>query len=313
MDTELQQLDELVKQNDSLKELAEEDRSRLIEEYESTLDSLVSSVVPVTSMDVLSRCQLEFTSGAGGVESMYFAEEVLNMYSNLATNKGWNWLPYEVEAGPQGGIRSAIVSLEGDGVYSSLQFESGVHRVQRVPKTDPTRMHTSTMSLAVLPVPEEAQVNVISSDCKLETMRASGPGGQNVNKRSSAVRITHIPSGIVVHCMEERFQHLNMQKAYQRLGAILMSQKVDELQSKLSSSRKLQVGSRARSEKVRTFNFQHDRITDHRLKETVTNIQDFMSGGDKLRYFIDELKRLNMLERLVEQIDTECDEQQEAT
>ncbi|CAD5226403.1 unnamed protein product [Bursaphelenchus xylophilus] len=299
---DLKQLDELMKSNDSLKDLAEEDSARLNIEYNEILDDLVKSIVPLQPLDLLSRCQMEFTSGVGGIESMYFAEEIVQMYNCLADNKGWKWSPYQVEKGPQGGIRSAIISLEGEQIYSALRFEAGVHRVQRVPRTDPSRMHTSTMSVAVLPVPEETQVQVLSTDCKTETMRASGPGGQNVNKRSSAVRITHVPSGIAVHCMEERFQHLNMQLAYKRLGAILLQQKVDEVQSKISRARKLQVGSRARAEKVRTFNFQNDRITDHRLKLSVSNVDEFMHGGPKLEYFINELKRLNTYERLLDEI-----------
>ncbi|VDM52947.1 unnamed protein product [Angiostrongylus costaricensis] len=142
---------------------------------------------------------------------MLFTGELVDMYSKYSEWRGWKWSPLQIQESDLGGVRSALVAVEGENAYADLRFEAGVHRVQRIPQTDKSRMHTSTASIAVLPEPEEVSVVVPSESVKLETMRASGPGGQNVNKRSTAVRLTHTETGIVVHCMEERFQHLNIQ------------------------------------------------------------------------------------------------------
>ncbi|KAK6052415.1 peptidyl-tRNA hydrolase domain protein [Cooperia oncophora] len=160
---------------------------------------------------------------------MLFTGELVDMYAKYAEWRGWKWTPLQYQKSDIGGVRTALFAVEGENAYASLRFEAGVHRVQRIPLTDKSRMHTSTASVSVLPEPEE-----------IETMRASGPGGQNVNKRSTAVRLTHLDTGIAVHCMEERFQHLNIQIAYKRLAAILMQQKVDEVSEKFTSDRKLQ-------------------------------------------------------------------------
>ncbi|ETN78596.1 peptidyl-tRNA hydrolase domain protein [Necator americanus] len=142
---------------------------------------------------------------------MLFTGELLEMYAKYTEWRGWNWTPLQVQNSDLGGIRSALIAIEGEKAYAALRFEAGVHRVQRIPQTDKSRMHTSTASISVLPEPEEVSVVVPTNSVKIETMRASGPGGQNVNKRSTAVRITHKETGIVVHCMDERFQHLNIQ------------------------------------------------------------------------------------------------------
>ncbi|VDK54235.1 unnamed protein product [Anisakis simplex] len=197
-----------------------------------------------------------------------------------------------------GGIRSVLISVCGDEVYSQMRFEAGVHRVQRVPVTDKTRMHTSTASVSVLPEPNKVDAYVSSNDVKIETMRASGPGGQNVNKRSTAVRVTHKPTGISVHCMDERFQHLNIQIAFRRLAAILMQKKLDEIDEHTSSARRLQVqvGSKSRAEKVRTYNFKDDRITDHRLRRSWTGVAEMMLGGAQLEEVILHLRDAHKLQ-----------------
>ncbi|KAI6182927.1 hypothetical protein M3Y97_00433100 [Aphelenchoides bicaudatus] len=238
----------------------------------------------------LNNCQLEFSSGAGGTESMLFAGEIFEMYRLLCAKRGWAWQQYEFEQGPIGGLRSAIVSISGIGAYSVFRFEAGVHRVQRIPVTDKSRMHTSTASLAVLPEPEESQISFAPDEVKLETMRSSGPGGQNVNKKSSAVRLTHLSTGIAVKVMDERFQHMNLKIAYKRLAALLMQQKIDAQESRLTSSRRLQVGSKARAEKIRTYNFKDNRITDHRLRLSVNDVEDFLKAGEGLDQVIEELQ-----------------------
>ncbi|KJH49214.1 putative peptide chain release factor 1 [Dictyocaulus viviparus] len=259
---------------------------------------LVDIIVPSTEIDCLRKCQMEFISGVGGQEAMLFTGELLAMYSRYIEWRGWKSSSLHVQESDLGGIRHALIAVEGENAYAALRFEAGVHRVQRIPQTDKSRMHTSTASVSVLPEPEEVSVVVPTHSVKIETMRASGPGGQNVNKRSTAVRITHCETGIAVHCMEERFQHLNMQIAFKRLAASLMQRKVDAIHEKFSSDKKLQIGSKARAEKIRTFSFQHDKVTDHRLQIQVSNIVDFMRGEDSLNNVIEKLEALYKEERL---------------
>ncbi|KAI6230075.1 hypothetical protein M3Y99_01098000 [Aphelenchoides fujianensis] len=282
---QLNQLEQDESADDSMRAMIEKDR-------ESLKESLEEAVEPPRGRDRprrLARAAQQVPDGvhgAGGIEAMMFTNELIEMYEKFCQRRGWTWTIFEYEGGQQGGARSALVSIEGDRSYSALRFEAGVHRVQRIPMTDKSRMHTSTASVSVLPEPEEAQVEIPSHEVQYEAIRASGPGGQNVNKRSSAVRLTHLPTGIAI--------------AFKRLGAILLQQKVDALQTERTSARRLQVGSKARAEKVRTYNFQADRITDHRLKTSTTGVAEFMDGGHKLEHFVDELGRLNRLERLTE-------------
>ncbi|KAK5978280.1 Mitochondrial translational release factor 1 like [Trichostrongylus colubriformis] len=297
---EIEQINALAAESSDaeLRTMAAEERQAFEESLASAEQELVDSIVPVTETDVLRKCQVEFTSGAGGQEAMLFTGELVDMYARYAEWRGWKWTPLQFQKSDIGGVRTALFAVEGENAYASLRFEAGVHRVQRIPLTDKSRMHTSTTSIAVLPEPEEVSVLVPADSVKIETMRASGPGGQNVNKRSTAVRITHKETGITVHCMDERFQHLNLQIAFKRLAAILMQQKEDEISEKITSNRKLQVGSKARAEKIRTYNFQHDRVTDHRLQLQVTNVAEFLRGEDALDNVIQRLGALYKEERL---------------
>ncbi|PAV63884.1 hypothetical protein WR25_03264 [Diploscapter pachys] len=274
---ELQAIGQLLTSDDKeMKRMAEEERQKLETELDDIYLKLADSLVRPDSFDVLTKCQMEFSSGAGGQEAMLFTGELVKMYEKYATFRGWKWEPYELDTVGLGGTRSALIAVEGPESYATLRFEAGVHRVQRIPATDKSRMHTSTASLAILPEPEEVSVILPSDSVKIETMRASGPGGQNVNKRSTAVRITHKETGISVHAMDERFQHMNIKIAYKRLAALLLQQKLDKISEKTTSSRKLQVGSRARAEKIRTYNFQRDFIADHRVGMQLTGVEEFM-------------------------------------
>ncbi|WKY05802.1 hypothetical protein Q1695_006202 [Nippostrongylus brasiliensis] len=298
--SEIEQIAALVTESRDaeLRAMAEEEREQAEAALADAEQELVDRIVPNTEMDVLRKCQVEFTSGAGGQEAMLFTGELVEMYESYSQWRGWKWTPLQVQKSDLDGIRTAVFAVEGENAYASLRFEAGVHRVQRIPLTDKSRMHTSTASISVLPEPEEVAVVVPPDSVKIETMRASGPGGQNVNKRSTAVRLTHKETGTVVHCMDERFQHLNIQIAYKRLAAILLQRRVDEVSEKFTSNRKLQVGSKARAEKIRTYNFQHDRVTDHRLQLQLTNVAEFLRGQESLDNMIQRLGAMYKEERL---------------
>ncbi|KHN75122.1 putative peptide chain release factor 1, mitochondrial [Toxocara canis] len=302
---ELNQLKTLLKEDDAgLKAMVESERVLLEDEVDELARRIADAAVPRTELDVLPKCQLEVTAGVGGTEAMLFASELVEMYRNFAAFKGWMWTVMRQDNVQLGGLRSALVAVSGEEAYAQLRFEAGVHRVQRMPITDKTRMHTSTVSVSVLPEPDKIDAYVLPNDVKVETMRASGPGGQNVNKRSTAVRVTHKPSGISVHCMDERFQHLNIQIAFRRLAAILMQQKADKIYEETATARKLQVGSKARAEKVRTYNFKDDRVTDHRLRKSWSGVSGIMHGKNALETIVSELNDAYKCERLEEILET---------
>uniref|UniRef100_A0A0N4Z2E0 RF_PROK_I domain-containing protein n=1 Tax=Parastrongyloides trichosuri TaxID=131310 RepID=A0A0N4Z2E0_PARTI len=302
---EIDLLKSMLKSKDVDKEMIEIGESELVDlnkDLDNKTEELVKSIVRLSDIDTLSNCQMEFSCGAGGSEAMMFTMELYNMYMNFCKYMDFTWSPIQFDDVSSNSLRSAVVLISGPNSFSTLRFEAGVHRVQRIPLTDKSRMHTSTASISVLPEPENPEVIIKSNDCKIEAMRASGPGGQNVNKRSSAVRVTHLPTNIAVHVMDERFQHLNLQIAYKRLAGILLQKKLDEVTDSTSSKRKLQVGSKARAEKVRTFNFKDDRVIDHRLKRVAGNLSGFMEGGEILESFTKDLNNMYIKEKLEEEI-----------
>ncbi|EFO20432.1 peptidyl-tRNA hydrolase domain-containing protein [Loa loa] len=303
----LTELDMLLKEgNDAeIQKIAKLDSEQLTVELDSIVNELTDVVIPVTEYDSLNNCQLEIIPGVGGVEASLFASELAEMYHNYAQFMKWKWTPYQVDASPSGGIRSAVVFVRGNGAFRALRYEAGVHRVQRFPVTDKTRMHTSTSVVAVLPEPEKIEACVTPADVKVETMRASGPGGQNVNQRSTAVRLTHRETGIAVHCVDERTQYSNMEIAYKRLAAILLQRKLDETQKQYSSSRKLQVGTKARAEKVRTYNFKDDQVIDHRLGKAWQGVANVMKGSSVLDQIIQSLDELSKAQHLKEILSAE--------
>ncbi|MFH4977624.1 hypothetical protein AB6A40_004333 [Gnathostoma spinigerum] len=278
--------------------LAGEEMMVLSRDIENSASKLSQSIVRPTEFDSLHKCQVEFSCGVGGVEAMLFTKELVDMYRCFAEFKGWDWSYLQSDNGQHGGIRNCIVALQGNNVYRDMRFEGGVHRVQRIPVTDKSRLHTSTASISVQPEPDEVEAFVSSNDVKIETMRASGPGGQNVNKRSTAVRVTHKDTGISVHCMEERFQHINLQIAFRRLASILLQRKVDAADQNFSRIRKLQVGSKARSEKIRTYNFKDDKVTDHRLHRSWDGVREVLAGDSLLDSIISALRELDLEEKV---------------
>lgn len=222
---------------------------------------------------------LEIRAGTGGDEAALFAGDLFRMYSRYAEEKNWKVEVMNISETGIGGLKEVIGSIEGKNVYSKLKYESGVHRVQRVPSTETSgRIHTSTATVAVLAEPDDVEIEIDEKDLKVDTYRASGPGGQHVNKTDSAIRITHLPSGIVVQCQDERSQHKNRAHAMRMLKAKLYEIEEEKRKSEFADARKTQVGSGERSEKIRTYNFRDGRITDHRINLTLYKIEAILSG-----------------------------------
>jgi peptide chain release factor 1 len=223
---------------------------------------------------------LEIRAGAGGDEAALFAEEVMQMYLRYADRRGWRSEIIDMSAGNAGGVKDATLTLSGDAVFSSLKYESGVHRVQRVPATETQgRIHTSTITVAVMPEAEEVDVKINESDIDRQAMRSTGAGGQSVNTTDSAVRLTHRPTGIVVKCQQEKSQLKNYNMALRMLRAKIYEMEQERQRAERDSTRRSQVGTGDRSEKIRTYNFPQDRLTDHRIGLTVHNLPAIMGGG----------------------------------
>lgn len=241
---------------------------------------------------------VEIRGGAGGDEAALFAAVLYRMYAHYAESKGWTVNVIDSNPTEIGGFKEIVFEIEGKGAYSRLKFESGVHRVQRVPATESSgRIHTSTATVAVLPeVDDVPEVEINPNDIEVDTYRASGAGGQHVNKTSSAIRITHIPTGIVVTCQDQRSQHKNRDKAMRVLKARLYEMAMQKHASELAENRKSQVGTGDRSERIRTYNFPQRRVTDHRIGFTLYQIDDFINGDmDEL---IDALITTEQTEKL---------------
>lgn len=257
------------------------------------LEALLAPKDPFDEKNII----MEIRAGTGGEEAALFAGELLRMYLRYAERRGWKTEILDANPTGLGGYKEAIFSLIGKGAYSKLKYESGTHRVQRVPKTETSgRIHTSAVTVAVLPEAEEVDVNINENDLKFEAFRAGGAGGQNVNKVSSAVRITHLPTGVVVECREERSQLQNREKAMKLLRAKLLATAEEKERSKRDISRKIMVGSGDRSEKIRTYNFPQGRVTDHRIGFSVYQLNDVLDGD--LDAFIDALSTADRAAKL---------------
>ena len=268
--------------DEDLKSLAEDELKSFIDKPEKLEQELKLMLLPKDSADDGSAF-LEIRAGAGGDEASIFAGDLFRMYTRLAERESWNLEVIDIKQSEQGGLKEVVAKLVGKSVFKVLKFESGVHRVQRVPETESQgRIHTSTCTVAILPEVEEVQdINIDKNDLRVDTFRASGAGGQHVNKTDSAVRLTHTPSGIVVECQDGRSQHKNKEKALSLLAAKLKQQEIDSQQESIASERKILVGTGDRSEKIRTYNFPQGRMTDHRIKLTQHNLDQIMDGDIK--------------------------------
>lgn len=242
---------------------------------------------------------IEIRAGAGGEEASLFGADLFRMYTNYATSQGWSVELIDASLSESGGYKEVVGHIKGEGVYEKLKYESGVHRVQRIPVTESGgRIHTSTASVAILPEAKEIEIDIKPEDLKIEIMRASGAGGQKVNKTSSAIRITHLPTGIVVSCQETKVQAQNKEKAMQILNARLYEQKRQEMQDERSGMRSSQIGGAKRSEKIRTYNYPQSRITDHRIKTSWHDLEGILNGNidEMLEDLHREITSLQLLE-----------------
>jgi len=261
-------------------ELAEEELKTARQRREQLEPELQALLIPPDPNDD-KNIFLEIRAGTGGAEAALFAGDLLRAYLRYGESRGWKSETISESPGEMGGYKEVVVRISGKNVYSRLKFESGTHRVQRVPETESQgRIHTSACTVAILPEAEEVDaIDIDSSDLRIDTYRASGAGGQHVNKTDSAVRITHLPTGIVVECQDERSQHKNKARALSLLQSRLLDQARQAAVDERAASRKLQVGSGDRSERIRTYNYPQNRVTDHRINLTLYKLDEIMEGG----------------------------------
>ena len=261
-----------------LKEMAELELNEIKEKIGELETKIKIFMLPKDEADEKNAI-IEIRAGTGGFEASLFAGDLFEMYQKVASNNGWKTEIISISDSDAGGYKEVVFSVTGKNVFSKLKFESGVHRVQRVPKTETQgRVHTSAATVAVLPEAEDVDVKIDENELRIDVFRSSGPGGQSVNTTDSAVRITHIPSGIVVSQQDEKSQHKNKAKALKILRSKLYELERSKLEKERSSARKSQIGSGDRSERIRTYNFPQGRVTDHRINLTLHKLSDFLSG-----------------------------------
>ena len=291
-------------ENESDKEYVEIALSELdeLKEKQNKLEDEIKLLLLPKDPDDDKNVIIEIRAGTGGDEAALFAGELFRMYSRYAEVIGWKIELIDINDTGLGGLKEVVFSMTGNNVYGDMKWESGVHRVQRVPTTESGgRVHTSAASVAVLPEVEDVSVDINMNDLKIDVFRSGGAGGQNVNKVETAIRITHLPSGLVVQCQDERSQLKNKLKALKVLRARLYDQEQKKQSSVIAAQRKLMVGSGDRSDKIRTYNYPQNRVTDHRIGLTLYNLSDIINGD--LHTLIEQLKLADKAERLQQELD----------
>ena len=279
-----------------MREFAQEELEQAKEQAETAWDELKILLLPRDPNDDRNVI-VEIRGGAGGEEASLFANTLFRMYSMYAAARGWKSEIVSANETELGGFKEVSFTIEGDGAYSRLKFESGVHRVQRVPETESQgRIHTSTVTVAVLPEAEEVDVEINPTDLQIDTYRASGAGGQHVNKTESAIRITHLPTGTVVECQDERSQHKNRDKAMKVLRSRILQAEMDKQNAAIAGERRAQVGTGDRSERIRTYNYPQGRVSDHRIGLTLYKIEYILNGD--LDEIVDALITADTAEKL---------------
>ncbi|MCA9376265.1 MAG: peptide chain release factor 1 [Candidatus Doudnabacteria bacterium] len=291
---------ELIAGDDAdLKAMAEEELPGVLEQLETLEQELTVALLPPDQNDAKNAI-IEIRAGAGGDEASLFGAELLRMYARFAEMNGFTLETLSSSRTDVGGVKEAIIQMLGPNAYRTFKYESGVHRVQRVPSTEKSgRIHTSTATVAVLPEAEEVDVHIDPNDLEIDTYRSSGPGGQSVNTTDSAVRITHKPTGLIVTCQDEKSQQKNKVKAMQVLRSRLLQIQQEAEAAKQSDARLSQIGTGDRSEKIRTYNFPQDRVTDHRIPQTWNGLPGILDGG--LQEIFDTLREEDIKRQLAKQ------------
>ena len=271
---------ELIEVDPTMKELAEKELREMEQQKDALIAQMEKIVGGANEREWPNEVVLEVRAGVGGEEASLFAEELAGMYLRYAESRGWSGKPLDESRGSLGGYKEAQFEIKGENCYRELRYETGVHRVQRVPATEKAgRIHTSTASVVILPIYKRTKIEINPADLEIETSRSGGAGGQNVNKVETAVRIVHKPTGIDVKCTSERSQAQNKEKAMKLLVSRIQQEQDEREARERSADRKAQVGTGDRSEKIRTYNFPQDRVTDHRIKESWSNVPKIMNGA----------------------------------
>ena len=281
-----------------MRAVAEQEKNELTIQAPALRHSLELQLIPSDEDDVIDSLIVEVRAGTGGLEAALFAGDLLAMYRRYAEKNGWRFETIDISENDLGGLSTGSASIKGEGAFERMKFEGGVHRVQRVPVTENAgRVHTSTATVAILPEPEEVQITISPEDLRVDTYRSQGAGGQHVNTTDSAVRITHLPSGVAVACQTEKSQHKNRAQAMRLLRARLFEHQREEKMKKRTAARRLMVGSGERAEKIRTYNFPEGRVSDHRIKLTLYKLAEIMQGS-ALDEVIEPLIKTDKEERL---------------